>query len=188
MDSSHLRSKPAMLLISAALLTSLLLGIAFVIAHRVFDLRGEAFQSAAPVLTEDQSRRQVLDSARAFVAAGALRSANGSYLLQSCGSDDRPQYRGSVHLNFQLPTIAETPNYFREIARGMKERGWREGLPPGRHPGGWTLARDGQVAVYYRDLDVPRRGILQIDGECRDVADHQSDNGDIIRITDELYG
>jgi len=35
---------------------------------------------------------------------------------------------------------------------------------------------------------VPRRGVLEIDGECRNVTDHQSDTTGFIDITGQLYG
>ena len=168
---------------------SLTLGVAFVVAHRVYDLRGPAVQqSVAAPLTDAQSRQQVLETARQFVSAGEFRAANGTYLLATCTADEQPPYKGTADLNFELPTIAETPAYFRKIARAMKARGWREGLPPGHHPGGFTLAKDGVVAVYYRHPDVPRRGVLEIDGECRNVTDHKSDITGFIDITGQLYG
>ncbi|MCH9722717.1 MAG: hypothetical protein K0U67_11735 [Actinomycetia bacterium] len=187
MDSTALRSKRAIALIAAALLTSLTFGVAFVVAHRIYDLRGAA---AAPVdaLTEDQARQQVLDSARLFVMAGRMATPTATYLLMSCSSNGEPPYQGSLYLSFDVPSITETPGYFRRIAAAMKSRGWREGLPPNRHPGGRTLARDGMTAVYYRDPDIPGRGVLQISGECRTLTDHRTDDAGFVDVTGQLRG
>ena len=188
MQSFHLRSRPTVLLLAASLLTSLVLGVVVVVFHRVYDLGGEASRPAAEPFTDEQSRQQVLTPAREFVSAGKLKAATGGYLLKSCSTEEQPPYQGTMYVNFDLPTITETPAYFRAIARAMKERGWREGLPPGRHPGGHTLARDGLIAVYYRDLDFAGRGVLQISGECRNLTDHSADSSGFVDVTGELAG
>lgn len=187
MDSAVLRSRPVQLLTAGALLVSLVFGITFVALHHIKDLRGEAVEAPTHPLTDDQSKDQVLASARQFVAAGRLKGATGSYLLMPCREDDDPLYQGSLYVNFDLPTIRETPAYFREIARNLSGGGWREGVPPGHHPGGKVLAKDGVAAVYYRHPDVPGRGVLQIYGECRNVADHRMDPTGFIDVSRELY-
>lgn len=182
----RLRSRSATALITAALLTSLVLGVAFVVTHRIYDLRGAAMRPVEP-LTDAQSRQQVLEPARQFVAAG-LTSPSASYLLMSCTSDEEPPYQGTVYLNFDVPGMAETPAYFRRIAADMKARGWHEGLRPNRHPGGRTLAKDGVTAVYYRNPEVPGRGVLQIHGECRNMTDHSLDAAGFVDVTGQLGG
>ena len=190
MDSATLqatlRARPAQLLIAGALLISLILGATFIKLHRTEDLRGAAVERPAHPLTDADAKDQVVDSARQFIAAGRFKRSTGSYILMACKEDDDPVYQGSAYLNFDLPTIQETPAYFREIARNLSTAGWREGVPPGHHPGGKTLSRDGVVAVYYRHPDVPDRGVLQIYGQCRDVADHRSDDTGFLDITREL--
>jgi hypothetical protein len=186
MVSSRLRSRTGLLILSASLAISLVLGSLFVVTHRIYDSR-DTETPVAP-LTDDQARAQVLDQARQFVGAGKLGAPSGVYLLMSCTSQERPPYQGTVRVNFDVPTVAETPVYFREIARAMEARGWHEGLPPGRRPGGHTLAKGGLIAVYYRDPDVPGRGLLQISGECRNFTDHQDDPPGFVDITSELQG
>lgn len=186
MNSAILRSRTVILSIAAALLTSLTLGVAFVAVHRIHDLRGAAVEAPAVPLTADEARQQVLDPARQFVSAGQLKSASASYLLMSCSSNDGPPYQGSVYLNFDVPSITETPAYFREIAAAMKSRGWHEGLPPKRFPGGRTLAREGLFAVYHRHPDLPGRGVLKIYGECRTVTDHRLDTTGFVDVTAAL--
>ena len=173
------------MVIAAMLMTAFVLGLLFVIVHRIYDLRGT--DRPAPVaLSDDQTRQQVLEPARQFVAAGNLRAVDGTYLLMSCSTEEKPPYQGALFVNFDVPTIAETPVYFRRIARAMTERGWHEGLPPGRHPGGHTMAKDGVVAYYYRDPDRPGRGLLEIRGECRNTTDHSLDTIGFIDVTAEL--
>ena len=180
----HLRSRAAIALIAAALLTSLSLGVGFVVTHRIYDLRGAAMRPVDP-LTDAQSRQQVLEPARQFVAAG-LQSPSASYLLMSCTNDETPLYQGTVYLNFDVPSITETPAYFRRIAAAMVARGWHEGLAPNRHPGGRTLAKDGVTAVYYRSPDIQDRGVLEINGECRNMTDHSLDTVGFVDVTEQL--
>lgn len=181
-----LRSRPVLLLIAGTLLVSLILGAAFIKLHRTEDLRGAAVERPAHPLTDAQAKDQVVTTARQFVAAGRFKGATGSYILMACEEGEDPVYQGSLYLNFNLPTIRETPAYFREIARNLAKSGWREGVPPGHHPGGKTLSKDGVAAVYYRHPDVPGRGVLQIYGECRNVADHRFDDSGFLDVTREL--
>ena len=179
-----LRSRPARLLLAAALLCSLTLGAAFVVVHRVYDLRGLPGEVVS--LSDDQARRQVVEPARRFIDAGSLQVASGTYLLKSCSAEELPPYRGQAYLLFEVPTITKTRAVFADLARAMTAQGWKVGTAPSRHPEGWTLAKDGVVAVYYRHPDIPDRAVLQIDGECRDVTDHQLDTSGFVDISDEL--
>lgn len=186
MASAVLRSRPVQLLITGTLMVSLVFGAVFIVLHHTKDLRGPAVEEPAHPLTDQQSKEQVIASARQFVAAGRLRAANGSYLLMPCREGGDPLYQGSLYLNFDLPTIRETPAYFRQIVRNLYPGGWREGVPPGHHPGGKVLSKEGVAAVLYRHPDVPGRGVLQIYGECRDVADHRMDPTGFIDVSREL--
>lgn len=185
MDSTRLRSRPAVSILAATLVTLLTLGVVEVLTHRAFDRPPAA--AVAP-LTDDQSRRQVLEIARRFASAGRLGSPSASYLLASCSGEDSPPYQGVVYVNFDVPRVAETAAYFDEIERAMTAEGWREGVPPGRHPGGRTLAKGGMVAIYHRDRDLEGRGVLQIYGECRNVTDHRQDDTGFVDVTGELMG
>ena len=186
MNGTLLRSRTVTLLTAASLLTSLTLGIAFVAAHRVYDLRGEAVDAPAVPLTADEARQQVLEQARQFIGAGRLKAPSDSYLLMSCASEDGPPYQGSVYLTFDVPSITETPAFFRTIAAAMKARGWHEGVSPTRYPGGRTLAKDGSSALYHRHPDLPGRGLLKIYGPCRTVTDHRLDTTGFVDVTAAL--
>lgn len=182
MDTT-LRSGPARLVIAAALLCSLTLGVGFVVVHRVYDLGGIA--GLAP-MDDDQTRRQVIDPARRFVDAGSLSVETGTYLLMSCSAEDRPPYRGRVYLTFGVPSVAETRAVFSDLASAMSAQGWRVGTRPARHPEGWTLAKDGVVVVYFRHPDVPDQGVLQVDGECRNLTDHQLDATGFVDVISDV--
>lgn len=173
-------------LIAAALLTSLVLGAAFIVVHRTNDLRGEAVEAPRDPLTDEQTMMQVVDSAAEFIRAGKLGTPNASYLLQSCSADGGPPYQGSAYVNFDMPSITETPAFLRRVAAAMARHGWREGLRPNDHPGGKILARSGISGLIYRNPDVDGRGVLQIYGECRNVTDHTEDQVSFVDITDRL--
>ena len=187
MNTDTLCPRSSRLLIAAALLMSLVLGATFIVMHRVYDLSGPAVESPRNPITDAQAEEQVIVSAQQLVRAGGLRAASGTYILVSCAPDNAPPYQGSAYLNFDTPTITETPAYFRAIARSLTKQGWTEGVAPGRHPGGHTLVKDGVTAVYYRHPDIPRRGVLQVYGECRDMTDHRLDPGGFTDITGQLY-
>lgn len=186
MNGPFLRSRAVLWLTTAALLTSLVLGCAFVVLHRLKDLRGEAVESPDHPMSDEQTMAQVVGTARQVIGAGRLRNVSGTYLLQSCGADDGPPYQGSAYLDFDLPSITETPAYFRRIAGALSARGWIEGLKPNDHPGGKTLVNDGVSAVIYRNLRLPGKGVLQIYGECRNVADHRTDATGFVDISDQI--
>lgn len=187
MDSTRLRSRPVILLLTASLVIALVLAVLFVVVERRRDARADPTGVVAP-LSDEQSRRQVLEPARQFVGAGRMQSVNAGYLLSSCADEEQPPYQGMVYLNFDVPTVAQTRAYFAEISRAMAARGWREGLPPGRHPGGRTMVKDGLYAVYYRDPDLPGRGILKLYGECRNVTDHRLDTTGFVDVSDQVRG
>jgi transcription termination factor NusB len=127
---------------AGTLLVSLILGATFIKLHRTEDLRGAAVERPAHPLTDAQAKDQVVDSARQFISAGRFTRATGSYILMACKEDEDPVYQGSLYLNFDLPTIRETPAYFREIVTGvvrdqrMLDPAVHEALTPG-----WPLQR-----------------------------------------------
>lgn len=180
-----LRSTSARLLLALALVCALTLGVVFIVVHRMYDLRG--LPTFTPQ-TDEQSRQQVLGPARQIIAAGSLRYSDATYLLASCTTDDQPPYQGTIYVGFAVPDVVGTRALFRQIATTMSKQGWRVGLPPGHHPGGWTLAKDGVTATYYRDPDQDGRGVLRVYGECRDVSDHRLDGADFMDVTRELSG
>lgn len=187
MNADRLRSQPFPQVIAASLLMSLVLGATFITMHRIYDLRGPAVEAPVP-LTDEQTEQQVLQSARQIVGAARLKAATGTYIPMSCAAEDAPPYQGSAYLNFDLPTITETPAFFREMTSALTVRGWTVGLPPSRHPGGRTLSKDGVTAVFHRHPDIPRRGVLRLWGQCRNMTDHRLQPGGFVDISESLYG
>lgn len=188
MTGLHMRSRAVVWLIAATLLTSLALGAALVALHRLKDLRGEAVESPAVPLSDEQTMAQVVGAARQVVGAGRLNNVAGTYLLQSCRNDTEPPYQGSAYVDFDLPSITGTPAFFRELAATLTARGWTEGLAPKNNPGGKVMVKDGVSATFYRNPDVEGRGVLQIYGQCRNVTDHRADTTGFVKITDRLRG
>lgn len=186
MTRTGIHSRPAVLLIAAALLLCLVLGSSFIVLHRLRDLRGAAVEAPAHPLTDEQARQQVVEAARQFVEAGRLDKATATYMLLSCTNREDPPYQGAVYLDFGLPAPGETRRYFDRIDAALTARGWSVALPPSGHPGGRTLTKDGVTAVYYPNLDAPGRGVLQIYGECRNVTDHRADPTGWVDITAAL--
>lgn len=151
----------------------------------MYDLRGLA--TITPQ-SDEQSLQQVLGPTRQIIAAGSLRHSDATYLLASCSTEDQPPYQGTVYVGFAVPDVIGTRTLFRQIARTMTAQGWRIGLPPGHHPDGWTLAKDGVTAIYYRDPEQDGRGVLRVYGECRDVTDHRLDGAGFMDVSRELTG
>jgi len=186
MNADRLRSRPFPQFIAASLLMSLVLGATFITMHRIYDLRGPAVEAPVP-LTDEQTEQQVLEPARRIIGAAKLTAATGTYLPVSCAAEDAPPYQGTAYLTFDLPTITETPAYFREMTRALTAGGWTVGLPPSHHPGGRTLSKDGVTATFYRHPDIPRRGVLRLWGQCRNMTDHRLETIGFTDITGELY-
>lgn len=181
-----LRTSAGRLLLAAALVIPLVMATLFIVLHRQKDLRGEAVELPARPLTDQQTVEEVLSFAREFLAAGISGNPTGSYALMPCRAEAGPPYQGSVYVNFDVPGIADTPAYFRSVVAAMAARGWTEGVRPNDHPGGRTLGRDGVSAVFYRNPDLPGRGVLQIYGPCSNMADHESDPAVFVDITARL--
>lgn len=185
--ATALRSRPAVLLIAAALLVSLVLGLSFVALHRFRDMRGAAVDPVARPLTDEQAKRQVLEPAQEIIDAGKLSGVSASYLLMSCKNADEPPYQGAIYLNFTVPGVLETPKYFGSIAAAITADGWTEALPPSRHPGGRTFTRNGVTVIYFRTDDHTDRATMQIYGECRNTTDHRRDTTGWVDITAALH-
>jgi hypothetical protein len=181
-----LRSRPAVLLIAAALLVSFVLGLSFVALHHFRDMRGAAVDPVAQPLTDEEAKAQVLRPAREIVGTGKLKSVSASYLLMSCTNADEPPYQGAIYLNFDVPDVLATPKYFDSIATAMTAGGWAEAMPPNRHPGGRTFTRDGVTVIYFRTDDASNRATMQIYGECRNTTDHRRDTTGWVDVTAAL--
>ena len=186
MDSTTLRSRPLVLLLAATLLMSLTLGTAFIVQHRSHTQRGVAVEPPANPMSDDETMKQVVDSARQFVDSGRLKTVHGTYLLMSCRTENEPPYQGTAYIDFDIPPVTTAPDYLPDFARAMIKRGWKAGLDPNQHPGGEIMTKNGVTALFYRNADISGRGVLQIYSECRNVTDHRMDPTGFVDISDQL--
>jgi hypothetical protein len=179
-NDDWLRSSAARALVLAALVMSLALGIGFVVISAA---QRPEVDSLAP-LTDEQSRDQVVDSARQIVDAAQLRGVSGSSVFLSCTSLHEPPYQAAVYLNFALPETNSVKR-IREIAATMVTHGWQGAPAMGEHFAP-KLTKDGVSATFHENPDDARFGAMRIYGECRNTDDHRNDNPAWIDITDRL--
>ena len=90
------------LLLPAGIGLVAIFGIAFVVINTP-PATGVGVLGESTPLTDDQSRAQVVDSARQIVTAARLRDVNGSYVFLSCTNEHDPPYQAALYLNFPLP-------------------------------------------------------------------------------------
>jgi hypothetical protein len=167
-------------LILAALILSLVLGSAFLVVNTSPD----AESARGAPMTDGQSTRQVVESARQIVAAAQLREVSGSSIFLSCTSLHDPPYQAAVYLNFGLPE-RNPAKRIREIGTAMLAQGWREAPSMGEHFG-LKLTKDGVTSTFHENIDDPRFGTMRIYGECRNTSDHRNDNPAFTDITPQL--
>ena len=157
----------------SALMTSLVLGLGFVVINEPPEAEIDALGNAAP-LTDQQSRDQVVDAARQIVTAAQLRGVTGGYTFLSCTNEHDPPYHAAMYLNFQMPG-SDAVKHIREIATAMVAHGWHDAASMGEHFGR-KLTKDGVTSTFHQNLDDAGFGTMRIYGECRNTADHRNDN------------
>lgn len=175
-------------LIAAALGISLLLGVAVLLVDRLHSSSGDAIEHPANPVSDDQSKAQVVESAKQIVSLARLQTTSAGYLLMSCKNRDEPPYQGVIYLNFAVPVGARAETYFPTIATTLVGHSWTEGLPPNGLAFGRTLSKDGVTVIVYRHSDNPGMGVLRIYGECRNLHDHRTDRSGWVDITGDLRG
>jgi hypothetical protein len=183
-----LRSPRVRALVAAALGISLLLSVAVLLVDRLHSSSGDAIEHPAKPVSDDQSKAQVVESAREVVRIAGLQTTSAGYLLMSCKNRDDPPYQGAIYLNFAVPAGARTESYFPTIATTLVSHGWTEGLPPNGKVFGRTLSKDAVTLMVYRQSDSPGVGVLRIYGECRNMNDHRTDRSGWVDIAGDLRG
>lgn len=164
----------------AALMLSLVLGSAFIVINTSHGVE----LGAAAAMTDEQSLKQVVDSARQIVDAAQLREVNGSSVFLSCTSLHDPPYQAAAYLNFLLPETNSIKRT-REIGAAMLAHGWQQAPSLGEHFG-MKLTKDGVTSTFHENPDDPRFGTMRIYGECRNTSDHRNDNPAFTDITRQL--
>src|SRR5208283_1349963 len=89
-----LRSGQVRVLIAAALAVSLLLGGGFLLVDRLHSTPSDVLDHPVNPVTDDQSKAQVVESAKHIVTLTGLRTSLAGYLLMSCKDRDDPPYQG----------------------------------------------------------------------------------------------
>jgi hypothetical protein len=182
-NDALLRTPAARMLMLSALLVSLVFGVGFVVIDASRGAEVGALGQAAP-LTDEQSKAQVVDSARQIVAAARLDGVSGTSIFLSCTNEHDPPYQAAVYLNFQLPETNSVKRV-REVAAAMVANGWQQAPSMGEHFG-LKLTRNGVTSTFHENPDDARFGTMRIYGECRNMADHHNDNPAWTDITGQL--
>jgi hypothetical protein len=185
-SSAKLRSPQVRALIAAALTASLLLGGVFLAVDRLHTTPADVVDHPANPVTDDQSRAQVVESARQIVALARLQTASAGYTLMSCKNRDEPPYQGAIYLTFALPAGARPDAFFPTLAATLTAHGWTRGLPPNDHAFAESLTTDAATAIVYLQSDEPSLGVLRVYGQCRNMTDHRSDATAWVDVTDPL--
>jgi hypothetical protein len=173
-------------LIGGALAVSLVFGAAEVVIDRLRPIA--TFDHPANPVSDEQSRKQVVEPAKQIVALGGLQTTSAGYLLVSCKNQYDPPYQGVVYLTFAVPSGANAASYFPTIAATLTASGWTQGAPAPNHPFGSTLSKDAVAVSIYPQDDDSGFGVLNLSGECRNGNDHRSDSTGWADITAELSG
>jgi hypothetical protein len=180
-ESGLSRSQRYVVLVLAALVTVLALAAGVLwLSDRGADevrLRGEP-------MTDAQAAGQVLASAKQIVSVARLRDASGGYAFVSCTNANEPPYQVAVYMNFRLPQD-NSLKYLRDVGAAMVAHGWTPAPVMGEHFG-QKLTKDGVTAIVYPSGDNTDFATLRLYGECRNTADHRSDNPVWRELTDQL--
>jgi hypothetical protein len=168
---------------AVALVATALIGGCAMSAH---DRRSEL---EGPELTDEQTRAQVVEPARAIVRAADLQGLFPVFRFESCNDQNEAPYRGVAEVGFTFPANVEQQAYIDRIAAAMVGIGWSEGPPPGKMPYGRVLHTEQLMAIIAPEPDHPRYGDVKIYGQCRNLTDHRKDEGPVFQdISGELTG
>lgn len=130
-----------------------------------------------PELTDEQTRAQVLEPAKAIVQGADLRDFTASFRFESCNDQNEAPYRGVAEVVFTFPADADKQAYIDHVAAVMTRLGWDEGPPAGKMPYGRVLHQGQLMAIMAPEPDHPRFGSIDIYGECRNLTDQRSRGG-----------
>jgi hypothetical protein len=165
------RSQRYVVLALTALITVLVLtgGLLWIINRRA-----DAVRVQGEPMTDAQAAGQVLAAAKQIVNVAQLRDASGGYAFVSCQNANEPPYQATVYLNFRLPQT-NSVKYLRDVAASLVAHGWAPAASTGEHFG-QKMTRDGVTAIFYRNGTEMGFATMRLYGECRNTADHRSDN------------
>jgi hypothetical protein len=175
------RSQRYVVLALAALITVLALagGLLWLSYRRADEVRVQG-----EPMTDAQAAGQVLASAKQIISVAQLHDASGGYAFVSCQNTNEPPYQVAVYMNFRLPQN-NSVKYLRDVAASLVAHGWAPATSMGEHFG-QKLTRDGVTAIFYRSVNETDFATMRLYGECRNTADHRSDNPVWREVTDQL--
>lgn len=176
-----LRSPRSVVLLLAALMTTLVVGAGFVWFR---DLRADAVTLQGAPMTDAQAAGQVVASARQIVSMAQLQDPTGGYAFVSCKNENEPPYQAAMYMGFRLPQ-SNSVKYLRDVAASMVAHGWARASSMGEHFG-QKLTKDGVTAIFYRSLNDTSFATMRLYGECRNTANHRNDNPVWREVTDQL--
>jgi len=146
--------------------------------------RADEVHTQGEPMTDAQAAGQAVASARQIVDVAQLRDASGGYAFVSCQNANEPPYQVTVYMKFRLPQ-SNSVKYLRDVAASLVAHGWAQAASMGEHFG-QKLTRDGVTAIIYRSVNETDFATLRLYGECRNTADHRSDNPVWREVTDRL--
>lgn len=145
-------------------------------------------------LSDNQAMAQVIEPAKQIIKVAGLADPTGGFYMASCNDQGDPPYQGVVEMSFKwplddskgYPAEVDANTYFNQLAATMVAHGWSDGPPPGLHPYGRVINKDGVMAIMTQN-PVSGRGSIKLYGECRDMTDHRGDRmATGFDITDQL--
>jgi hypothetical protein len=148
------------------------------------DRRSDRVRPQGEPMTDAQATAQVLASAKQIVGVAHLRDASGGYAFVSCQNANEPPYQVTVYMNFRLPQN-NSVKYLRDVAASLVADGWAPAASTSEHFG-QKLTRDGVTAIFYRAVNETDFATMRLYGECRNTADHRSDNPVWREVTDQV--
>jgi hypothetical protein len=148
------------------------------------DRRADEVRPQGEPMSDAQAAAQVVASAKQIVSTAQLRDASGGYAFVSCQNANEPPYQVTVYMTFRLPQ-SNSVKYLRDVAASLIAHGWAPAASTSEHFG-QKLTRDGVTAIFYRSVNEPDFATMRLYGECRNTADHRSDNPVWREVTDQL--
>ena len=132
-------------------------------------------QEPTPI-SDEESRAQVVDAAKAITAAAGLDVTYANYQWEWCNDQGRPPYHGRVDVAYEVPAGTDSAAMAKQVAAvAARQPGWASGPPPGLNPYGEVVHKGGVMAIASVG-NYPERGALQIFGECKNMNDHRDDS------------
>ncbi len=134
-------------------------------------------------MSDAQAVDQVLVAAKQIVSVAHLHGVTGGYSFVSCQNETDPPYQVTIYMNFRLPQD-NSVRYLRDVGASLAANGWSPSASTDEHFG-QKLTRDGVTTIFYQSDDTDF-ATMRLYGECRNTADHRTDNPAWTEVTGQL--